>query len=172
MSLQEAIAEADRAKSAAQPQQSVGLLFPGLSVAVVLLGIAVVARGCFGGSDDSFRFINVSGKVRYEDGALIPAKRLALTFVPLETVSDNKKFARPGLALVDEKTGGFRAATTKKPNDGIVFGRHRVVLSVLDREPLPDDVVPAIYKDQAKSPLEVDTRKQPFDIRIARPPKK
>jgi hypothetical protein len=172
MSLQEAIAEADLAKSATQPQQPVGLLLPGASVAVVLLGIAVVIRGCFSGSDDPFRYMKVSGKVCYEDGSLIPAKRLVVTFIPAETVSENKKFARPGLATVDDTTGEFRSATTRKPNDGIVFGRHRVVLSVSDREPLPDDVVPAVYKDQTKSPLEVDTRKQPFDIRIARPQKR
>ena len=74
--------------------------------------------------------------------------------------------------FVDEKTGEFQSATTRKPNDGIVYGRHRVVLGVSGREPLPDDIVPALYKNQTQSPLEVDTRAQPFDIRIARQQKK
>ncbi len=140
--------------------------------AAVLLALALIARGCAVRSDDPFRYVGVYGKVCYEDGTPIPAKSLVVTFIPVETVSQNKKFARPGLALVDENTGEFRSATTRKPKDGIVFGRHRVVLGSSDRDPLSDDVVPAVYRNQAQSPLEVDTRMQPFDIRIARPRKK
>jgi len=176
MSLQEAIAEAiaeaNRAQSIKPTQKPAGILLPGVVVAAVIASLVVVTRGCSGRSDDPFRYASVYGKVCYEDGALIPAKGLVLTFLPVETVSDNKKFARPGLALVDEKTGEFQSATTRKPNDGIVYGRHRVVLGVSGREPLPDDIVPALYKNQTQSPLEVDTRAQPFDIRIARQQKK
>lgn len=172
MSLQQAIADAERAQSAIVVQKPGSLLLPGLAVATVMVVIAIVARGCLGGSDDPFRYVRVSGKVCYEDGAPITGKSLVLTFVPVETVSSDKKFARPGLAIVDANSGEFQSATTLKPNDGIVFGRHRVVLSTSDRQPLPDDVVPAIYKNQARSPLEVDTRNQPFDIRIARPQKR
>jgi hypothetical protein len=172
MSLQEAIAEAERAQTAAPGQKPAGLLLPGLAAAAVMASLALISRGCFGGSDDPFQYKRISGKICYEDGAIIPAKGLVLTFIPLETVSNNKRFARPGLALVDDKTGEFRSATTRKPSDGVVFGRHRVVLSVSTGEPLSDVVVPVVYKDQIRSPLEVDTRDQPFDIRVARPQKK
>lgn len=169
MSLKDAIAEASQAQSSPEPARAAGALMPALLATMLLVGIAVAVRGCFARSDDPFRYVQVSGKVCYEDGAQIPAAGLVLTFIPLETVSAEKRFARPGSALVAAETGEFQYATTRKPKDGIVFGRHRVVLSVSGKEPLSDDVVPAVYRDQTQSPLEVDTRNQPFEIRIKRP---
>jgi hypothetical protein len=136
----------------------------------MLLATSVLACGCSGRkAGDPFSYTKVAGKVCYEDGSLIPVRALVLTFIPLETVAIDKKFARPGRAVVDGASGAFESATTFSPHDGIVTGRHRVVLGGVDNVRLPESLVPARYKDQMQSPIEIDTRKQPLEIRVARP---
>jgi len=136
------------------------------SVAAVAL-LAAVTIGCGGG--DPFRYTRVSGEVRYRDGNPLVVPDLQLAFYPLQEPKDRRTHPRPGSAVADARTGKFTAATTRSPGDGLVRGRHKVTLHTTGRSTLPIDVAGPEYGDPAKTPLEVDTEKLPFQIRVQRP---
>lgn len=60
-------------------------------------------------------------------------------------------------------------ATTHKANDGLVQGKHTVMLAGVNGEMLPASLVPPEYGDFSKTPLEVDTANQPFHLTIRKP---
>jgi len=136
----------------------------------VVLGTSLLfLAGC--GSKEPFKFVPVSGKITYDDGSVIPVETLTLTFIPQAAPIDAKTHPRPGMAVVD-KDGAFKSATTHKANDGLVRGKHKVTLAGINNMPIPVTVVPKEYSDPAKTPLEVDTDKQPFELKIKKPAKK
>jgi hypothetical protein len=135
----------------------------GVQVAMVL----VAASGC--GARDPFRYVRVSGDVRYRDGQRIDCRSLRLSFTPLEPPRDPRTHPRPGTATVDVRTGQFTAATTRKTGDGLVRGRHKVALRTTDGGPLPIDVVGPEYASAATTTLEVDSGELPLEIRVPRP---
>ena len=136
--------------------------------------IAACAMGCLlmlladCGGGDPFSYVHVSGKVTYDDGSLIPADVL-LTFYPQGGSIDSKTHPRPGESSVDRATGEFRVVTSHKFDDGLVRGKHKVTLRDGLRRPLPSSIVPEEYSDFARTPLEVDTADQPFQLRVRKP---
>jgi hypothetical protein len=126
-----------------------------------------LSAGC--GSGDPFSYVKVSGKVTYEDGALLPADQLVLFFHPQGGSLDPKTHPKMGMAIVDPKTGEFNEVTSHKLNDGLVRGKHKVTIAKGIQQPLPPNVVPAEYFDPAQTPLEVDTANLPFAIKVRKP---
>ena len=49
------------------------------------------------------------------------------------------------------------------------LGKHKVTIAGRGRQPLPAEVVPPEYADPAKTPLEVDTAKLPFGLKVHKP---
>jgi hypothetical protein len=133
-------------------------LVPGLWILLLI--------GCQ--SKDPFGYVQVSGRVTYEDGSPIPLDGMLITFYPQGGSIDAKTHPRPGTAGAD-KNGEFKAATSHKPNDGLVCGRHKVTLLSGIGQRLPTSVVPAEYADPAKTPLEVDTANLPFVLKVRKP---
>jgi hypothetical protein len=127
----------------------------------------LLLTGC--GSGDPFAYVQVSGKVTYEDGSPIPADQLVLTFIPQGGSLDAKTHPRPGVATVDRATGEFRDVTSHKVNDGLVRGKHKVTLSGANHSQLKATVVPPEYADPDKTPLMVDTADQPFVLKVRKP---
>lgn len=145
-----------------------------LLIALVFLGIGlnlawIVLARIFSRPVEPFSYRRVHGIVSYEDGDLIPADSIVLTFLPILPPLDNKTFPRPGIAIVEAKTGRFDTVTSHRAGDGLVRGKHRVTVTGDMRRPLPDAIVPPEYADQSRSPLEVDTGKLPFVIKVRRP---
>jgi len=126
---------------------------------LMFLGSAVA--GC---SREPFPLVRVEGQVTYEDGELIPAETLMVRFVPLAKPRDSKTHARPGTTFV-EKDGTFHRVTTHKANDGIVRGRHKVLIQATATR----ELVPAKYLRMEETPLEVDTADSPFHLKVERP---
>lgn len=135
--------------------------------ASALAFLMMTTVGCGGG--DPFRYTRVSGEVRYRDGNPLVVPDLQLAFYPLQEPKDRRTHPRPGSAVADPRTGKFTAATTRSPGDGLVRGRHKVTLHTTGRSTLPIDVAGPEYGDPATTPLEVDTDKLPFQIRVQRP---
>lgn len=127
----------------------------------------LLLAGC--GARDPFSYVPASGKVTYEDGSLIPVDPLVLTFDPQSDPIDGKTYPRPGMAIVDPSNGTFNSATSHKVNDGLVRGRHKVTLGTVGRKPIAASIVPKEYGDRAKTPLEVDTTRQPFELKVRKP---
>ena len=140
---------------------------PVATLGVVSFLAILAAAGC--GSNEPFTHVPVSGLVTYEDGSLIPVDTLALRFVPQSKPVDPKTHPRPGMAIIDKATGKFTSATSHKANDGLVRGKHKVVLTSMGETPLLPSIVPPEYCDPAKTPLMVDTADTPFDLKIRKP---
>ena len=128
--------------------------------------------GC--GAGDPFPMEQISGTVRYEDGSLIPSKSIIVRFEPLASPLNEKTHPRPGNAQVNPADGSFHTVTTYKYGDGIVRGRHKVLISeraaTLGAEDAPVKMlVPEAYRDSATTPLEIDSGDSPFEFKIAKP---
>lgn len=135
-------------------------------ILLLLLAMIAAADGC--GKGDGFDYVRVSGRVTYEDGSLIPAEQLTITFLPQSPPLDKKTHPRPGTAQVNVADGTFDSVTSHRFGDGIVRGRHKVLVEAFDSNLKPSRTVPPHYRDPAKTPLEVDAADSPFDLKIRR----
>ncbi|MGA2256665.1 MAG: hypothetical protein ABSG53_18610 [Thermoguttaceae bacterium] len=131
-----------------------------------VFGLLLLA-GC-SNNGDPFSYVKVSGKATYQDGTLIPAPKIMLSFLP-QTEAVGKAHPHLAWALVDTNTGEFRNVTTHTPHDGLVRGKHKVQITGPDHAPLPTSLVPAEYADFKNTPLEVDTDHLPFEIKVSKP---
>jgi hypothetical protein len=131
--------------------------------------------GC--GSGEPFSYVPAKGTVTYEDGTLIPAPRLRLTFIAVDppTAGDEKIFAPKGKGDVvngDGKNtdGHFEDVTSHKFGDGLLPGKHKVLIVPIDaNERRLEGVVPPEYGEVNKTPVIVDTAEQPFVIKVKKP---
>ena len=131
---------------------------------LALVGLLAVV-GC--GSGEPFDYVKVSGKVSYEDGMLIDADRVTVVFIPLDAPATEGSKPRSGMAEVNVSDGTFDSATSHRYGDGILAGRHRVLIVALGaRQEL--GILPPEYSDSEKTPLEVDTADSPFHFKVKR----
>jgi len=134
------------------------------------LGTAIACLFCLAGCGGTYDLVPVSGKVTYEDGALLPAEDnyVRLTFYPQAAPLDAMTHPRPATADVNLEDGTFSFASTHDYGDGITAGRHKVVLSTIVAQVAPRGV-PAEYNDVATTPLEIDASDAPFHLKIKQP---
>jgi hypothetical protein len=163
------VAIAGSESQAAEPRRTVSLPMLVCGVAGVVVCGIFISRLFSGGDDDPFSYRRVSGNVLYEDGGVIPADALTLTFISMDPPHNPRMYPRPGIASVDPKTGAFQSATSYKPGDGLVKGSHKVLISGDNRRPLSENVVPAEYTDFKTTPLQVDTEAGQFILKVRRP---
>jgi hypothetical protein len=123
--------------------------------------------GCW--SSEPFAYVKVHGKVSYDDGSLIPADPLVLTFYPQDKAPKGKDYPRPGMATVDKATGKFDSITSHMVGDGLVRGKHKVTLSSPGNIVLTPSLMPSEYGDMNRTPLEVDTANSPFELKVRKP---
>ena len=124
----------------------------------------LVMTGC--GSDEPFDYVKVSGTVKYEDGSLIPAEAMEVTFYPQAEPKDSKTHPRPGTAVVNVADGTFSDVTSHKPNDGVVPGMQKVTVQTFDANHEPTNLLPAEFNNVNTTPLEYDTANTPFTITV------
>ena len=131
--------------------------------------VAACVAGCSDGSP--YDLVDVSGKVTYDDGSLIPAGSIMLKFDPEAAALDAKTHPRKGFALVNVADGTFEYATTHKHADGLVAGKHKVLVVAYAAEGKTGNFVPKEYLRPDTTPLEVDTANLPLEIKIKKPAK-
>lgn len=139
-----------------------------LQLALVLFAATIIpCAGC--GSGNPWEPIAVSGKVAYEDGSAIPVNGMKLYFKPQTPPIDAKTFPREGAASVGPD-GAFANATTYKYADGLIPGKHKVmvVAYAADGRKL-SPAIPKEFTQMATTPLEVDTDNLPLEIKIRKP---
>ena len=132
-----------------------------------VLGMGV--GGCSNGNP--YDLVDVSGSVKYEDGSLIPAGSIMLKFNPEAAAIDAKTHPRKGFALVNVSDGTFDYATTHKHADGLVAGKHKVLVVAYAAEGKTGNFVPKEYLRPDTTPIEVDTANLPLEIKIKKPAK-
>lgn len=127
--------------------------------------IMVTSLGC--GSGNPWDPVKVSGKVTYEDDSPIPGG-MRLYFIPQTPPIDDKTFPRQGGTNVGAE-GTFDAVTTYKFGDGLIPGKHKVVVSAGGRGARGKPTVPPEYGAEETTPLEIDTADSPLHIKIRKP---
>jgi len=120
-----------------------------------------LTAGC--GSGEPFSTVRVTGKVTFRDGSLIKADRIVITFIPQGESASNKAVPGGAHGEVNVADGTFGDLTTHKPRDGVVRGRHKVVVQPLKKGPggmdMPAKVIPVRYTQPDKTPLDVEIKK-------------
>lgn len=133
-------------------------------------GMASAAACAIGCSDSSpYDLVKVSGTVKYEDGSLIPAETIMLKFEPEAAPLDSKTHPRKAYGEVNVAEGTFDTMTTHKYGDGVVAGRHKVMVIPTTRDGQITKLIPPEYRNAANTPVEVDTDNQPMEIRVKKP---
>jgi hypothetical protein len=123
-----------------------------------------VCLGC--GPRSPFSYVKSYGKITYEDGTVIPAG-LRLQFAAMDAPEVAGAHPRPGIANVNGQ-GEFDCVTSYKYGDGLVSGKHKVSIEqATDAKGKP--LVPPQYCSIATTPLVVDTKTLPFDIKVPKP---
>jgi hypothetical protein len=130
---------------------------------LVLCGLAGCAR------DNPFDLVKVSGTLTYDDGTLIPADMIILKFEPLATPLDTKTHPPIGMSYVNVSDGTFDVVTSHKYADGLVPGKHRVLVAATTASGDSTKLVPAEYLDSGRTPLVVDTAQSPFRLLVRKP---
>ena len=130
---------------------------------LVLCGVA----GC--GPDNPFDLVKVSGTLTYDDGTLIPANMIILKFEPLAAPLNTKTHPPSGMSYVNVSDGTFDVVTSHKYADGLVRGKHRVLVSATTASGDSTKLVPDEYLDSGRTPLLVDTAESPFRLVVRKP---
>jgi hypothetical protein len=126
-----------------------------------------VVLGC-NRNADPFQYVHVQGKVTYEDGQPLPLE-VHIKFFSIGGSLDAKTHPRAGRATADKTTGAIGVVTSNHYDDGLVPGRHKVILLGGNGTLLPPSVAAPEYGDPDRTPLEVDTAKQPFELKVRKP---
>ncbi|MBL9161760.1 MAG: hypothetical protein JNL18_03355 [Planctomycetaceae bacterium] len=126
-----------------------------------------LVAGCSG--SNPYDLVDVSGKVSYDDGSLIPAGSIMLKFNPEAPPLDAKTHPRKGFALVNVSDGTFASATTHKNADGLVAGKHKVLVVAYAADGKSANVVPKEYQRPDTTPIEIDTAILPLEIKVQKP---
>lgn len=134
-----------------------------LAILPLLIGTCV---GC--GSSNPWEPVKVSGKITYEDDSVIPGGA-RLYFMPQAPPIDAKTFPRQGIVDINAADGTFDYVTTYKYADGLIPGKHKVVVSAGSRGGGASSAVPKVYASVTTTPLEIDTADAPLHIKIRKP---
>ena len=133
--------------------------------ALLALAFVLAVVGC--GSDNPFDQVQVSGKVTFDDGTPIPGE-VHVTFVPQTDPLDPKTYPKNGYTRADAQ-GNFSAFTSYRDGDGVVQGKHKVLIVTRDPIGRATDTIPQEYWGAQTTPLEVDTADSPFDLKVRKP---
>ncbi len=115
----------------------------------------VIFAGC-SGQDNPFHMAQVSGKITYAGGAPIDAAVVTVFLVPQNVPPVGNKYPRPAQTqlLPDGRMSDF---STVAHNDGVLVGRHKVMLRANNSDhTLCPMAVAKKYLDAATTPLEVE----------------
>lgn len=115
------------------------------------------------------RYRTVRGTVAYEDGTLLPATSLVVSFMPQGDAKASQRYERPGLAEVNCGTGAFEITMSYRGGWDTSAGMCKATLRSGDLQPLPTNVASPDYGDFAKTPLSVDTKASPIQLRVRKP---
>jgi hypothetical protein len=73
------------------------------------------------------------------------------------------------MSYVNVSNGTFDVVTSHKYADGLVRGKHRVLVSATTDSGDSTKLVPDEYLDSGRTPLVVDTAESPFRLLVRKP---
>jgi hypothetical protein len=125
----------------------------------------LLCAGC--GSRGPYSYVPVHGVVQYEDGSKIPIGGMRLTFFPQDAPEVAGAHPRQAIAIVDEH-GEFACATTYKYGDGLIPGKHKVVIQA-EAEKDGQKILPKSCLGPASTTIIVDTANLPLEVKVPKP---
>lgn len=127
--------------------------------------LAAVSAGC---GRQPYSTVRISGKVTFDDGSLIPAPEMFVYFEPQAESIDPRTTPRRGYAEVNVADGTFSRVTTYAPGDGVIPGKHKVVIEAIGEGGVPDfRYFPREYSDAVTTPLTIEVGSQrTFDLTV------
>lgn len=137
-----------------------------------LLLVLPALAGC---APTPFALGQVTGKVTYEDGTVIPCDRLVVTFHPVERAQVGKDVASFAQAEMNAKTGEILFVTTFKARDGAPLGRHKVTVLALKMNNYggaSNGNVGKEFESPANTPLECEIKAGSNQLSLTVPPPK
>lgn len=131
----------------------------------LLLVLTIGVIGC--GGSGPFEYIPVAGTVTYDDGSKIPLSSMRLIFIPLDAPDVAGAHPRRAMANVNGE-GAFDCATSYKYGDGLIPGKHKVVIeAAAAKDGVP--MIPTSCLSETTTTLVVDTSEVPLMIEVPRP---
>ncbi len=122
--------------------------------------LVVSAQGC--NSNNPFEIVPVHGKLTYEDGSLVKADSILITFNPIRSEVKSKIAPPGGQTNVNVQDGTFATVTSHRKDDGLAVGRHKVVVVSFKKgpggNPVPTTAIPPVYRKESSTPLEVEIK--------------
>jgi len=107
-----------------------------------------------------FDLVPIHGKVAYDDGTLIKAASITVTFNPVDAPTEGGMTPPGAQTQLNVQDGSFAGVSTRRPNDGVLLGRHKVaVLSFdarADGRPVASGAVPERYRKAHTTPIEIE----------------
>ncbi len=132
--------------------------------------LAATLIGCGGG--EPFSYVKVQGSVKYADGSKIDAPAIRLIFIPQDAKSADPKINPPAGNAEVKPDGTFDSVTSHTPNDGLVPGKHKVLVQTTSKYDMPLRILDPKYSDATKTPLMADTANpDSFNFIIEKPTK-
>jgi hypothetical protein len=130
---------------------------PRAIVSLAVLSLAVLPFAGCGGSMDPFSYVKGKGKITFDDGTLISAPRIQLTFVLQAPPDPNSKFSPPhGIGEVNVADGTYDIRSHLQ--EGLVPGKHKVIVRCIDaKEREIKTLIGTEYGNIATTPLVADT---------------
>ena len=129
--------------------------------------LAVSQLGC---RDNPYDVVRITGTLTYEDGSLIPGEMITLMLVSQAEALDRTTHPRTGRGQVRVEDGSFIGISTYDYGDGVILGKHKVVLRALGPNESPSDAIPPEYTDATTTPLSIEVGQQRhFDLKIRKP---
>jgi hypothetical protein len=136
--------------------------------------LSSAAIGC--NSGEPFEMVPIHGKVTYDDGSLIKAQSIQVTFNPVGVAAVGKQFPPGGTANVNVADGTFSSVTTRRVDDGVLLGKHKVAVmtfqsSPVGGPPIASHAVPQQYQKSNTTPLEVTVERpdQFVELKVPKP---
>lgn len=133
-----------------------------LSLLLVALSTSF-GTGC--GKSNPYTTVPATGKITFSDGSLIQAARIDVQFISQEPPADSMTHPRPGVALVEPNDGTF-VVSSYSFGDGLIRGRHKVIVTAYDENRRPLKSISPDYARVDTTPLEVNTEDGVFDLVI------
>lgn len=142
-----------------QPPFGISAFYP----SALLIAILANSVGC--GPSNAYRTVKVEGTVTFEDGS--STQGLQLMFYPQTAPIDPKTHPRPGIANLDAN-GAIVQVTTYDLGDGVIPGKHKVVVRSDGSGKASTRNIPKEYRSAKNTPIEIDTADIPLSISIAK----
>jgi hypothetical protein len=132
--------------------------------------LVATLAGC--GGSEPFSYVKVTGSVKYPDGSTIDAPNVRLTFIPQDAKSDDPKISPPQGHADVKADGTFDSVTSHLPNDGLLPGKHKVIVETRSANDMPLQLLDPKYGDATKTPLMADTANpDSFNFKVDKPTK-